>query len=148
VLEANPNYWGTKPIAKTVVFQWNGESAQRLVQLQSGAADGIDNVGTTDFDTVKNDGNLQLVERPALNVFYVGFNVTTRRSTTRRCAGDRLRHRQAAHRRQLLPEGLHGGHAVPAGAIPGLHQGLHRLHLRPGEGQAAPAGVRRALRST
>jgi ABC-type transport system substrate-binding protein len=75
VLEANPNYWGTKPIAKTVVFQWNGESAQRLVQLQSGAADGIDNVGTTDFDTVKNDGNLQLVERPALNVFYVGFNV-------------------------------------------------------------------------
>ena len=75
VLEANPNYWGDKPKAKTVVFQWNGESAQRLVQLQSGAADGIDNVGTTDFDTVKNDGNLQLVERPALNVFYVGFNV-------------------------------------------------------------------------
>ena len=75
VLEANPNYWGDKPVAKTVVFQWNGESAQRLVQLQSGAADGIDNVGTTDFDTVKNDGNLQLIERPALNVFYVGFNV-------------------------------------------------------------------------
>src|SRR3954471_2517452 len=75
VLEANPNYWGDKPLAKTVVFQWNPESAQRLVQLQSGAADGIDNVGTNDFDTVKNDGNLQLVERPALNVFYVGFNV-------------------------------------------------------------------------
>src|SRR5215216_3136260 len=35
----------------------------------------MDNVGTSDFDTVKNDGNLQLVERPALNVFYVGFNV-------------------------------------------------------------------------
>jgi peptide/nickel transport system substrate-binding protein len=75
VLEANPNYWGAKPIAKTAVFQWNGEPAQRLVQLQSGAADGIDNVGTSDFDTVKNDPNLQLVERPALNVFYVGFNV-------------------------------------------------------------------------
>ena len=75
VLEANPNYWGDKPQSKTVVFQWNGESAQRLVQLQSGAADGIDNVGTNDFDTVKNDGNLQLVERPPLNVFYVGFNV-------------------------------------------------------------------------
>ena len=45
------------------------------MQLQSGAADGIDNVGTDDFDTVKSDGNLQLVERPALNVFYVGFNV-------------------------------------------------------------------------
>jgi ABC-type transport system substrate-binding protein len=75
VLEANPNYWGDKPIANTVVFQWNGEPAQRLVQLQSGAADGIDNVGTSDFDTVKSDPNLQLVERPATNVFYVGFNV-------------------------------------------------------------------------
>src|SRR5262249_38521692 len=75
VLQANPNYWGTKPIAKTAVFQWNGEPAQRLVQLQSGAADGMDNVGTSDFDTVKNDPNLQLVERPPLNVFYVGFNV-------------------------------------------------------------------------
>jgi len=75
VLEANPNYWGTKPISKTAVFQWNGEPAQRLVQLQSGAADGIDNVGTSDFDTVKNDPNLQLVPRSPLNVFYVGFNV-------------------------------------------------------------------------
>ena len=75
--EANPDYWGDKPIADTVVFQWNGEPAQRLVQLQSGAADGIDNVGTSDFDTVKNDTNLQLVERPALNVFYLGFNVDT-----------------------------------------------------------------------
>ena len=46
VLEANPNYWGDKPAATTAVFQWNAEAAQRLVQLQSGAADGIDNVGT------------------------------------------------------------------------------------------------------
>ncbi len=75
VLEANPNYWGDKPKASTAVFQWNAEAAQRLVQLQSGAADGIDNVGTSDFDTVKSDANLQLVERPATNVFYIGFNV-------------------------------------------------------------------------
>ena len=75
VLEANPNYWGDKAKAATAVFQWNAEAAQRLVQLQSGAADGIDNVGTSDFDTVKNDANLTLVERPATNVFYIGFNV-------------------------------------------------------------------------
>jgi len=75
VLARNDNYWGDKAKDKTLVFQWNTEAAQRLVQLQSGAADGIDNVGTTDFDTVKNDGNLQLVNRPATNVFYIGFNV-------------------------------------------------------------------------
>jgi ABC-type transport system substrate-binding protein len=75
VLQANPNYWGAKPAASTVVFQWNAEAAQRLVQLQSGAADGIDNVGPDDFATVQGDSNLQLLNRPALNVFYVGFNV-------------------------------------------------------------------------
>jgi peptide/nickel transport system substrate-binding protein len=75
VLTRNDNYWGDKAKDKTLVFQWNTEAAQRLVQLQSGAADGIDNVGTNDFDTVKNDGNLQLVNRPATNVFYIGFNV-------------------------------------------------------------------------
>jgi ABC-type transport system substrate-binding protein len=75
VLARNDDYWGTKAKAKTAVFQWNSEAAQRLVQLQSGQADGIDNVGPTDFDTVKNDSNLQLVPRAALNVMYVGFNV-------------------------------------------------------------------------
>ena len=75
VLTRNDDYWGTKALAKTLVFQWNSEAAQRLVQLQSGTADGIDNVGTDDFDTVKNDANLALVERPGLNIMYVGFNV-------------------------------------------------------------------------
>jgi peptide/nickel transport system substrate-binding protein len=75
VLAGNDDYWGTKAKAATAVVQWSSESAQRLVQLQSGAADGIDNVGTDDFNTVKNDANLQLVPRDALNVFYVGFQV-------------------------------------------------------------------------
>jgi ABC-type transport system substrate-binding protein len=75
VLEANADYWGTKALSSTAVFKWNGEGAQRLVELQSGNADGIDNVGTDDFDTVKNDPTLQLVDRDALNVLYLGFNV-------------------------------------------------------------------------
>jgi peptide/nickel transport system substrate-binding protein len=74
VLTRNDDYWGTKAKAKTAVFQWNTEAAQRLVQLQSGAADAIDNVGTDDFDKIKGDSSLQLVDRPALNIFYVGFN--------------------------------------------------------------------------
>ncbi len=75
VLERNDNYWGTKALSKTVVFKWNGESAQRLVELQSGNADGIDNLGTDDFATVEADKNFQVKPRDALNVFYVGFNV-------------------------------------------------------------------------
>ena len=74
ILEANPDYWGDAPKAKTLVIKWSTESAQRLVELQSGTADGIDNVGTADFDTVKGDSKLQLLDRPATNIFYVGFN--------------------------------------------------------------------------
>ena len=53
---ANPNYWGDKPPRpRRSIFSWSTEAAQRLVELQSGTVDGIDNVGPTDFDTVKAD---------------------------------------------------------------------------------------------
>ena len=71
---AFPDYWGEKPYADTVVLRWSTKSAQRLLELQSGTVDGIDNVGPDDFETVEADPNLQLTVRPALNIFYVGFN--------------------------------------------------------------------------
>ena len=77
-LEANPNYWGEAPKAKTVIVKWATEAASRLQNLQAGGeggVDGIDNVGTDDFDTVKNDPNLVLKEREALNILYLGMNV-------------------------------------------------------------------------
>ena len=74
-LVANPNYWGTKAIAQTLIFKWSDTAAGRLQELQSGAADGIDNVGTDGYDTVKNDSTLALVNREAFNILYLGFNV-------------------------------------------------------------------------
>jgi peptide/nickel transport system substrate-binding protein len=76
VLTANPDYWGEPPLSETVIFRWSAEAAQRLVELQSGAVDGIDNPGPDDFETIDADPNLQLIPRPGLNVFYVGFNNT------------------------------------------------------------------------
>ncbi len=75
VLERNDDYWGEAAKSQTVIFRWSAEAAQRLVELRSGAVDGIDNVGPEDFETVSNDDELQLLERDPLNVFYVGFNV-------------------------------------------------------------------------
>ena len=73
-LEASSTFWGEAPKVKEVVFRWSTEAAQRLVELQSGNADGIDNPGPTDFDTIKNDPTLKLYPREGLNVFYVGMN--------------------------------------------------------------------------
>ena len=74
--DANPSYWGEPAIAETLVFRWSTEAAQRLVELQSGSVDGIDNIGPEDFATVANDPTCALIERPALNIFYIGFNNT------------------------------------------------------------------------
>ena len=74
VLKAFPDYWGENIGADTLVFRWGTESAQRLLELQSGTVDGIDNVGPDDFATVEGDPNLKLYNRPALNIMYIGFN--------------------------------------------------------------------------
>ena len=73
-MEAFADYWGDKAIAQTAILKWNTEAAQRLVELQAGQVDGIDNVGPTDFPTVEGDSSLQLQPRTGLNTFYVGFN--------------------------------------------------------------------------
>jgi peptide/nickel transport system substrate-binding protein len=74
--EANPNYWGPKAKTKTVIFKWSKEGAQRLLELQSGTVDSIENVAPEDFDTIQNDPKLKLYPVPALNIFYLGMNDT------------------------------------------------------------------------
>jgi peptide/nickel transport system substrate-binding protein len=73
--EANPNYWGPKVPYSSLIFKWNDQATQRLVELKSGTADGIDNPAPEDFDSIKTDTTLQLIPREALNIFYIGFNV-------------------------------------------------------------------------
>ncbi len=74
VLKANPDFWGDKALSDTLVFRWSTESAQRLLELQSGTVDAIDNPGPDDFATIEADPNLQLIPREALSIFYIGFN--------------------------------------------------------------------------
>ena len=74
ILTRNDDYWGEKAKAETLVFRWQKEAAARLLELQAGTVDGIDNPGADDFDTIENDSTLKLYPRPALNVFYLGMN--------------------------------------------------------------------------
>lgn len=73
---AYEGYWGDAPEAETLVFRWSTESAARLLELQSGTIDGFDNVGPDDFAVVAADASLQITNRPALNIFYVGMTNT------------------------------------------------------------------------
>lgn len=70
------DYWGEKAKTETLVFRWASEGAARLLELQSGTVDGIDNPSPDDFEVIRNDSNLQLIEREALNIFYLGMTNT------------------------------------------------------------------------
>jgi peptide/nickel transport system substrate-binding protein len=76
IFERSENYWGDPAFAQTLVFRWSPESAQRLVELQSGTVDGIDNPGPDDFAVIEGDANLQLPIRNGTNIFYLGMNNT------------------------------------------------------------------------
>jgi peptide/nickel transport system substrate-binding protein len=76
VWTANPNYWGDKAKTPTAELHWSDESAARLLDLQSGNVDGIDNPGTTDIATIQGDSNLKFYPRAGLNTLFLGFNNT------------------------------------------------------------------------
>jgi ABC-type transport system substrate-binding protein len=72
----NDAYWGEAAKTEKMIMKWGTEGAQRLVELQSGTVDGIDNVGNTDFPTVEANPDLQIKPREGLNTLYFGFNNT------------------------------------------------------------------------
>ena len=74
VLTRFDDYWGDPAIAETLYFRWNSEAAARLVELQAGTIDGMDNPGSDDFAVIEADPNLTLYERPGTNIFYMGMN--------------------------------------------------------------------------
>jgi ABC-type transport system substrate-binding protein len=76
VLKRFDGFRGEPAQSETLVFRWGTESAQRLLELQSGTVDAIDNVGPDDFATVEGDSSLQLIRRQALNVMYIGMTNT------------------------------------------------------------------------
>jgi ABC-type transport system substrate-binding protein len=78
VYEANPNYWNPEFAAKTpnVEFRWSDDAAQRLIELNSGNVDGMDNPGADDIASIQADSALKFNVREPLNTFYLGFNNT------------------------------------------------------------------------
>jgi peptide/nickel transport system substrate-binding protein len=74
VLARNDDYWGDKAKLDKVIFRPIPDNAARLQALQTGEIQGYDLVEPTDVPTIEGDSNLQILDRPAFNVGYVGFN--------------------------------------------------------------------------
>jgi peptide/nickel transport system substrate-binding protein len=70
----NDDYWGDKAKLDKVIFRPISDNAARLQALQTGEIQGYDLVEPQDVPTIEGDDNLQILDRPAFNVAYVGFN--------------------------------------------------------------------------
>lgn len=75
VLERNDAYWGDKAKLARVIFKPIADGNGRRQALQSGEIQGYDLVAPGDIGQLKSAG-FQILERPAFNVGYVGFNQT------------------------------------------------------------------------
>ncbi len=73
-LKKYSDYWGDSAKTDKIIFRWSTEGAQRLLELQSGNVDGIDNPTTDDFAKIAADPTLKLYPREGMNVFYLGMN--------------------------------------------------------------------------
>jgi len=75
VLERYEDYWGDKAKINELIIRPIADNAARLQALQSGEIQGYDLVEPQDIATIEADENLQIIDRPAFNVAYVGFNI-------------------------------------------------------------------------
>ena len=74
VLVRNEDYWGDKALLDKLIIRPINDNAARLQALQTGEVQGYDLVEPQDIPTIQGDSKLQIVERPAFNIFYVTIN--------------------------------------------------------------------------
>lgn len=73
VITKYDDYWGEAANVDEIIFRTISDSTARLQALQAGEIDGYEGVAASDIDAVESAGD-QILERPAFNVGYVGFN--------------------------------------------------------------------------
>ena len=74
ILVRNDDYWGEKAKLDKLIIRPIADNAARLQALQTGEVQGYDLVEPQDIPTIEKDADLQILERPAFNIFYVTIN--------------------------------------------------------------------------
>ena len=145
VLKRYEDYWGEKAKLDELIIRPIADNAARLQALQNDEIQGYDLVEPQDIGTIEGSDNLKILDRPAFNVAYVGINQAKKPM-------DNLKVRQAvAHGldRQAVVDSFYGGRGVVANQmmppeVEGYADTVDGVPVRPGEGEAAPPGSRRA----
>jgi peptide/nickel transport system substrate-binding protein len=110
-LKKNENYWQPGlPKLDEAVFKVIPDNSARLTALSSGEIDLMDGLNPDDAQSVKDNAELALMERPSMNLAYLAFNFEKK-------PFDNHKVRQAiAHavNKQGIVDAFYGGNAKPA----------------------------------
>lgn len=128
VLEANPDYWGDKPIWDKVTLKPIKSAPSRVAALLAGDVDVINSVPTTDIETLKSRDNVVLSQGVSNRVIYLHLDHFREDSPFVKANGggdiknplQDLRVRQAISKaisRDLIRDRVMEGQAIPAGQL-------------------------------
>ncbi|MGE7696575.1 ABC transporter substrate-binding protein [Lysinibacillus sp. NPDC094177] len=110
-IEKNPDYYiDGLPKLDKVIYKSIPENSTRLNALTSGEVDVADGLSPSDKASIESNSKLQLIERPSMNVGYLGLTVT-------RPPFDNVKVRQAVNYaidKQALVDAFYEGLAEPA----------------------------------
>lgn len=110
-LVKNENYWNPDlPKLETLIFRAIPDNSARLNALMSGEVDLIDGVNYTDIPQIEGNPDLQVFNRPSMNVAYLGL------TATREPFDDPLVRRAMNHAidKQAIIDAFYSGAAIPA----------------------------------
>ncbi len=73
VMEANPNYWGTKPKISKIIFKYLADPTSALQMLQKGDVDIVNSIDADLAGRAKEDKNLDVLGGLAMNMEYIAM---------------------------------------------------------------------------
>jgi len=68
------NYWGNPSASQRVIVQWQPDPAARLVQLEAGSVDGIDNASKDDLARLLGNPSFTVTPRQPIATMYLSLN--------------------------------------------------------------------------
>ncbi|KGX88141.1 ABC transporter substrate-binding protein [Pontibacillus litoralis] len=115
VLEKNEEYrLEGLPKLNEVIYTVIPENSARLNALMTGEVDLIDGVNPSDVQRIEEDPNLQLLERPSMNIGYLSFTVNRDTPMADKKVRQALSH---AVPKQEIIDAFYGGLAEPAKTV-------------------------------
>ncbi|MCM3569456.1 ABC transporter substrate-binding protein [Neobacillus mesonae] len=111
VIEKNPDYWDKNlPKLNKIIFRVIPENTARLNALANGEIDVMDGLNNSDEATVLANDKLQIIERPSMNIGYIGLT-TTRKPLDNKLVRQAINH---AIDKKTIIDAFYGGKALPA----------------------------------